>query len=174
MGKLYAAMVVAGMSLCSLGACANEVSPPGSVEGTVESAESALPIGTKDPTPPIEKLPRPPRPPRPPVCPSPAPQCSAEALGWEPADQTFRALGCGDPLHYFNGHNQGILGGIVTLCPDTPAVRAQYGFAVDTTCDACLHACPGYFYAFLEEFIGPGCTHGCGYGVRASDETPAD
>jgi hypothetical protein len=170
----HASIIVAGTFIALLGACTSEIVSSAPAGEAVASAQQPLPVGTYEPPPPIDKQP-PPRPPRPPRCPSPPLHCSAEPLTWEPTDQTFRRLGCGDPLHYFNGRSEGILGGIVTLCPDTPAVRAQFGLPVDIRCDACLPASSGHIYVYLEAFIGPGCSHGCEGFFRADDSAgPTD
>ena len=157
------------VSIALLGACTSEVgapsapSAPSSTERPAGQSESALSIANGDlDVPPIGgRIPPPPPPPPPPTCPAVHPQCSAEPLGWTgPLTDDASAYGCGPFYHYMTGNSQGLLGGIVALCPNTRSVRAHYGFLVE--CRQCLPAAPaGTVYVYLETFVGPGCQYGC-------------
>ena len=174
MGNIFGRVGAVTISIALLGACTGEVGAPSSTEGLgaqSESALSAVKVGGDVP-PIVEKFPPPPPPP-PPTCPAVHPQCSAQPLGWTgPLTDDASAYGCGQFYHYLTGTSQGVLGGVVALCPNTRSVRAHFGFLVE--CRDCLPAAPaGTVYVYLEEFVGPGCQYGCdreihGWGGNAS------
>jgi hypothetical protein len=166
MGNTFARVGAVTASMALLGACASQVGPEERTEGESAQSEGALGVINID-IPPIERLPPPP----PPVCPPRHPMCSATP--WAFVDDVAVKYGCGPFYYYLSGYSQGVIGGIVALCPDTRAVRAHYGLLV--ACQECLPEAPkGSMYIFLREFIGPGCSHGCEGYFGANGETPAD
>ncbi len=86
--------------------------------------------------------------------------------GADDLDRTLRDLGCAPAQHWFNGETSGLLGGILTACYDTPAVRAYFSpgqiSALDGVCNACLPRLPASeVYVLIEAFVGPNCQSGC-------------
>ncbi len=90
---------------------------------------------------------------------------SSEEIEWlSPEDEATRvALGCEPAFHYLNGGGAGFLGGILSRCPDTKAVRARFNLGYGSTyCDKCLApAGTGKVYAVWSAFVGPNCPSGC-------------
>ncbi len=138
-----------------LAACAADVSA--TAEGAAATTDQALGLGAIGSPPKKMELPPPGS-----TCPAVNPGCSLSPFVGTGFDATLARLHCGAALHYVNGHTSGVLGGIVSLCPDTPAVHAQFGFAPDA-CDACLaEPPPGMLYVYVETWVGPNCQSGCG------------
>ena len=92
---------------------------------------------------------------------------SAEIDWLSPEDNAVRIeLGCQPAFHYLSGANAGFLGGILSKCPDTKAVRARFnlGYGSDF-CDKCIPpAGTGKVYVFWSAFVGPNCPSGCNMG----------
>ena len=164
--------LLAGAASVAVSACAvnTESGSAESGEAHGQTSEALARVGAG----PIATVVRPPPPPPPPpelafpppnaiYCPTVEPRCSVANDGTRTPQLV--ALGCSDELHWFTGNSSGLLGGIVTLCPDTDAVRTQLsslGSPVVNTCSACLpQAPPGEIYILLEAFVGPNCESGC-------------
>lgn len=119
------------------------------------------------PPPPFAVLPPPPFPPQNATyCPSVLPECSLEEWGYSEQDQLneLAGLGCSPPLHWIAGTNSGLLGGIITLCNDSPAVQQHFGNLNPPAliCSRCLPQAPaGQVYKIIEAFVGPNCQSGC-------------
>jgi hypothetical protein len=150
--------------LFSLAACGSAADPSESQEDTSQ----ALPIGAVRPgvgdrvIGPTCTQPKPR--PQTRVCRLVDTECSASSWQLGPERQKKSdELCCGPAYHYFSGANAGFLGGIVSLCPDTPATREYFHLAYPSGfCNACLPpAPPGTVYAFWETFVGPNCPSGC-------------
>ena len=164
MGNVIVRLGVVGISLAVLGACAGRVEPEDRSEVPREG-EAALGVTATRRLPVIERPP-------PATCSPKGTTCDAEP--WGPAGKGAATYGCGPSYEYFvhaPGTDDDFTGGIVALCPDTPAVRARFGAPVE--CRDCLPvAPPRSVYVYLVHYnAGPGCSHGCGYGVRASDDS---
>jgi hypothetical protein len=166
MGNAIVRLGAVAVSLAVLGACAAQVEPEDRSDAPGES-EAALGATTNWTTG-IEEPPKPSN-----TCRATGGTCDADFLG--SANKEARLSGCGASYQYFYhapGTHNDFDGGIVALCPDTPRLRARYGAPID--CRDCLPAGPRgtvYFYT-LKYQAGPGCSHGCGYGVRAGNDTP--
>jgi hypothetical protein len=168
--KTISTLVIASLGL-GLAACGSAPTPAGEDDDSATSELRASDSAAQRPgggtcSPPSPRKQRN-------ACLSIDPGCTVSpSSSLSPEDEATRvALCCAPPLYYLNGGNAWMLGGIVSLCPDTQAVRNRFALAhPEGFCDACLPPSPpGTRYVYWMAFVGPTCGSGC---IRGSQPDP--
>jgi hypothetical protein len=94
------------------------------------------------------------------------PNCSNTAYIIPYINDLQRQLNCGTTRRYVSGGQAGFLGGLGSLCPDSPSIRTilrnsfRRGW-VAPYCNDCINVPAGKIFVFWTEWSGPGCTSGC-------------